>query len=271
MDGSVPWIVVGDLGCGVWTACLYLIKQTTGSPHPCRTLVDDEKLIYASGSGLALSGNEIPDAAVSNGRLIDWTLSSSGVSQSAGSEAAFGEEGDASRGSTEAKPSGVSQSAGSSAASVVQDPAPRKQKREASLDETEHAKRPRTVTLQSRAETFLRQLETADDRAFDAVADLLFPHKKDVVSTIDGLPLNVASSHEDRLTALECMLRTLRSARNVALGPYAVHHPAAAAGTLSGPEFDAALKRLKDEFKAKWMRNDEIRAELADKYAGQLN
>ena len=110
------------------------------------------------------------------------------------------------------KPNGVSQSAGSSAASVVQDPAPRKQKREASLDETEHAKRPRTVTLQSRAETFLRQLETADERAFGGVAGSWLTHKKDVVSTIDGLPLNVASYHEDRLTALECMLRTLHSA-----------------------------------------------------------
>ncbi len=57
-------------------------------------------------------GNEIPDPAVDSGWLLDWALCSSGVSQSAGSEAAFGEEGDASRGSTEAKPSGVSQSAG---------------------------------------------------------------------------------------------------------------------------------------------------------------
>ena len=72
IDSDRPWLLVGDLGCGPLSACLYLGDTNLGSD--CHTVMDDTRMVYAVGNCLALSGFLFPDNAVRDVRLIDWTL-----------------------------------------------------------------------------------------------------------------------------------------------------------------------------------------------------
>ncbi len=76
IDSSLPWILVGDLGCGPVSACTLMAYGRAGqSPiSDCHSVVDDMKIAYAVGSGLELSGSQIPDVAVDNTRLVQWSL-----------------------------------------------------------------------------------------------------------------------------------------------------------------------------------------------------
>ena len=57
----------------------------------CHSVVDDMKIAYAVGSGLELSGIQIPDVVVDNARLVWWSLpgsksvTTSGAARPAGS------------------------------------------------------------------------------------------------------------------------------------------------------------------------------------------
>ena len=124
-----------------------------------------------------------------------------------------------------------------------------------------------TLSLVSRAETFLRRLDAAeDDTLICTLADLILAEKEHHLP-LDGLPLTAASSHSRRLDALERCLSTLCDARKHALSSGG-RRPA---GTLTDAQFEAAWSWLKQEFRDKWMRNQDIHQQLLDKYAKKLN
>ena len=137
-----------------------------------------------------------------------------------------------------------------------------------------------TLSLVSRAETFLRRLDAAeDDTLIDTLADLMFSEfaEKQHHVEVDGLPLTAASSHSRRLDALDCCLSTLRDARKHALSSGG-RHPAGTATeaadnapSLTDSQFEEAWTWLKQEFRNKWMTNQDIRQQLLDKDANLLN
>ena len=214
IDPDRPWLLVGDMGCGPFSAGFDLGRTWVSSD--CHTVQDDTNTVYAMGNCLALSGFLFPDDADSGARQIDWILG-------------------APSGSTT---SCVSQPGASS-----------------------------TLSLVSRAETFLRRLDAAeDDTLICTLADLIFAEKEHHLP-LDGLPLTAACSHSRRLDALERCLSTLCDARKHVL-PSDGRRPA---GTLTDSQFSEAWSWLKQEFRNKWMRNQDIHQQLLDKDANLLN
>ena len=124
-----------------------------------------------------------------------------------------------------------------------------------------------TLSLVSRAETFLRRLDAAeDDTLICTLADLIFAEKEHHLP-LDGLSLTAASSHSRSLDALKRCLSTLCDARKHALSSGG-RRPA---GTLTDSQFEEAWSWLKQEFRVKLMRNQDIHQQLLDKDANKLN
>ena len=80
---------------------------------------------------------------------------------------------------------------------------------------------------------------------------------------MDGTPLDVAISHDDRMRALNCCLTTLQHAREAAMTPNSDE-------MLSTKEYDTALRWLKQQFREKWMQNGNLHKKLVAMDHGKL-